>query len=77
MKRNYFVMRKLEGMELFAAYYGPYTQRGALRVANRLNGYMPAGTPEQWWVADEAGAKDNDTLGVHALMCKTYEKEAV
>lgn len=67
---NYFVMRKCEGMEIFAAYYGPYTHRGALRVANRLNNYLPAGTPAQWWVADEPGAKDSDTLGVHTLMCK-------
>jgi hypothetical protein len=69
---TYFVMRKIEGFDLFAAYYGPFTQVGALRVAKRLTSYMPVGTPEQWCVADLAGAKDHDSLGVHALMVKTY-----
>jgi hypothetical protein len=67
MKNNYYVMQKIEGFELFAAYYGPFTNRGASRIANRLNGYMPAKNSKQWWVADEAGAKDHDALGVSAL----------
>lgn len=68
MKNHYYVVRQIEGMDLYAAYYGPYdTATGASRVAKRMQKTLPVGTPLQWVVADEDGAKQHDALGVHAL----------